>query len=86
MAVTTIGQLIESIRLLFPEGRVPKNLKTAGFCGSQRLKLKRLTLLDDRPPSKPLVGILGDVDGRIVPVAPPPVLNRAVTGSPSFGC
>src|SRR6267378_5835073 len=23
--------------------------------------------------SKPLVGILGDVDGRIVPVAPPPV-------------
>jgi hypothetical protein len=26
-----------------------------------------------RPPSKPLVGILGDVDGRIVPVAPPPV-------------
>jgi hypothetical protein len=22
------------------------------------------------PPSKPLVGILGDVDGRIVPVAP----------------
>jgi hypothetical protein len=24
------------------------------------------------PPSKPLVGILGDVDGRIVPVAPPP--------------
>jgi len=31
MAVTTIGQLIESIRLLFPEGRVPKNLKTAGF-------------------------------------------------------
>jgi hypothetical protein len=23
----------------------------------------------------PLVGILGDVDGRIVPVAPPPVLN-----------
>jgi hypothetical protein len=47
MAVTTIGQLIESIRLLFPEGRVPKNLKTAGFCGSQRLKLKRLTLLDD---------------------------------------
>jgi hypothetical protein len=29
------------------------------------------------PPSKPLVGILGDVDGRIVPVAPPPVLNQA---------
>src|SRR2546426_651459 len=34
--------------------------------------------------SKPLVGILGDVDGRIVPVAPPPfqirpaVLNTAV--------
>src|SRR5207248_7318503 len=27
--------------------------------------------------SKPLVGILGDVDGRIVPVAPPPVLNLA---------
>jgi hypothetical protein len=25
------------------------------------------------PPSKPLVGILGDVDGRIVPVAPPPI-------------
>jgi hypothetical protein len=25
-------------------------------------------------PSKPLVGILGDVDGRIVPVAPPPFL------------
>jgi hypothetical protein len=25
--------------------------------------------------SKPLVGILGDVDGRIVPVAPRPVLN-----------
>src|SRR6266849_4043026 len=25
--------------------------------------------------SKPLVGILGDVDGRIVPVAPPPVSN-----------
>ena len=24
--------------------------------------------------SKPVVGILGDVDGRIVPVAPPPVL------------
>ena len=24
--------------------------------------------------SKPLVGILGDVDGRIVPVAPPPIL------------
>jgi hypothetical protein len=23
--------------------------------------------------SKPLVGILGDVDGRIVPVAPPPI-------------
>src|SRR6184192_428907 len=28
--------------------------------------------------SKPLVGILGDVDGRIVPVAPPPVLNSVV--------
>ncbi len=28
-----------------------------------------------RAPSKPLVGILGDVDGRIVPVAPPPFLN-----------
>ena len=27
--------------------------------------------------SKPLAGILGDVDGRIVPVAPPPVLNKA---------
>ena len=27
------------------------------------------------PPSKPLVGILGDVDGRIVPVAPPPVFE-----------
>jgi hypothetical protein len=27
------------------------------------------------PPSKPLVGILGDVDGRIVPVAPPPLSN-----------
>jgi hypothetical protein len=27
------------------------------------------------PPSKPLVGILGDVEGRIVPVAPPPVSN-----------
>jgi hypothetical protein len=26
--------------------------------------------------SKPLVGILGDVDGRIVPVAPPPVRIR----------
>src|SRR5438128_6433061 len=36
------------------------------------------------PPSKPLVGILGDVDGRIIPVAPlpvqigPAVLNTAV--------
>ncbi len=27
--------------------------------------------------SKPLVGILGDVDGRIVPVAPPPFSNLA---------
>jgi hypothetical protein len=27
-------------------------------------------------PSKPLVGILGDVDGRIVPVAPPPFSIR----------
>jgi len=27
--------------------------------------------------SKPLVGILGDVDGRIVPVAPPPFPNWA---------
>src|SRR5207247_9448041 len=26
--------------------------------------------------SKPLVGILGDVDGRIVPVAPPPIPPR----------
>jgi len=25
--------------------------------------------------SKPLPGILGDVGGRIVPVAPPPILN-----------
>ena len=29
-------------------------------------------------PSKPLVGILGDVDGRIVPVAPPPFRIRPV--------
>jgi hypothetical protein len=28
--------------------------------------------------SKPLVGILGDVDGRIVPVAPPPILPESV--------
>jgi len=28
-------------------------------------------------PSKPTFGILGDVEGRIVPVAPPPVLNSA---------
>jgi hypothetical protein len=28
---------------------------------------------------KPLVGILGDVDGRIVPVAPPPVLEFKLT-------
>src|SRR5207245_2026110 len=27
--------------------------------------------------SKPTAGILGDVSGRIVPVAPPPVLNSA---------
>jgi hypothetical protein len=26
--------------------------------------------------SKPLVGILGDVDGRIVPVAPPPFFHK----------
>jgi len=26
-------------------------------------------------PSKPLVGILGDVDGRIVPVAPPAIFR-----------
>jgi len=36
-------------------------------------------------PSKPLVGILGDVDGRIVPVAPPPVLNLASAAEPG-GC
>jgi hypothetical protein len=36
--------------------------------------------IDSGPPSKPLVGILGDVDGRIVPVAPPPLpLERAST-------
>jgi hypothetical protein len=34
------------------------------------------TLADDAPANfKPLVGILGDVDGRIVPVAPPPVIE-----------
>jgi hypothetical protein len=34
-------------------------------------------MLADNVPTnfKPLVGILGDVDGRIVPVAPPPVSN-----------
>jgi hypothetical protein len=33
--------------------------------------------------SKPLVGILGDVDGQIVPVAPPPALNLGVTAEPA---
>jgi hypothetical protein len=35
------------------------------------------------PPSKPLVGILGDVDGRIVPVAPRQFLYSTRTGSSS---
>jgi hypothetical protein len=30
---------------------------------------------------KPLVGTLGDVDGRIVPVALPPALNAAATSA-----
>jgi hypothetical protein len=36
--------------------------------------------------SKPLVGILGDVDGRIVPVAPPPVseFEIDVTTRPTY--
>jgi hypothetical protein len=46
-----------------------------------------------RRTSKPLVGILGDVEGRIVPIAPPPVLNlaseirlaTAAVGSPLIG-
>jgi hypothetical protein len=37
-------------------------------CGRAEPKLRRT--------SKPLVGILGDVDGRIVPVAPPPIPPR----------
>src|SRR5438270_1702791 len=32
--------------------------------------------------SKPVVGLLGDVDGRIVPVAPPPVSNLTLTSRP----
>jgi hypothetical protein len=29
--------------------------------------------------SKPLIGILGDVDERIVPAAPPPAFNTILT-------
>ncbi len=47
-------------------------------CGRIETKVRRT--------SKPLVGILGDVDGRIVPVAPPPVLNWELPiADPPFG-